>query len=100
LSGEGKYYAVNVPLKDGMTDAAYESLFKPVMARILEVYRPEAIVFQCGEGPRPSGRRPRRCSWKRLMGSPMGAGDRTGIKRLVKRKLGPLWPSDSSACRF
>nr|QSX72310.1 histone deacetylase 1 [Halisarca dujardinii] len=44
----GKYYAVNFPLKDGIDDAAYESIFKPVMTRVLEVYRPNAVVLQCG----------------------------------------------------
>jgi acetoin utilization deacetylase AcuC-like enzyme len=44
----GKYYAVNVPLKDGMDDASYEMLFKPVMHRVMEVYQPEVIVFQSG----------------------------------------------------
>ncbi|CAL8465591.1 g5127 [Coccomyxa elongata] len=45
---EGKYHSINVPLKDGMTDAAYEMLFKPVMRRVMDVYQPEVIVFQSG----------------------------------------------------
>jgi len=44
----GKYYALNVPLKDGIDDAAYEALFKPVMAKVMEMFKPEAIVFQSG----------------------------------------------------
>ena len=44
----GKHYSVNVPLKDGITDEAYQSLFRPVVAKIMEVYRPEVIVLQCG----------------------------------------------------
>ena len=45
----GRYHAVNVPLKEGMTDEAYEKLFKPVMRKVMEIYQPEAIVFQSGE---------------------------------------------------
>lgn len=46
--GKGRGYALNVPLRDGITDEAYHSLFRPVMAKVMEVYRPEAIVLQCG----------------------------------------------------
>lgn len=46
--GAGEYYAVNVPLRDGIDDATYEGLFKPVINRIMEAYQPEAVVFQCG----------------------------------------------------
>lgn len=45
---DGKFYAMNVPLKDGIDDAAYEALFKPVMAKVMEMFKPEAIVFQSG----------------------------------------------------
>lgn len=30
LAGKGKYYAVNVPLRDGITDESYATVFKPV----------------------------------------------------------------------
>ncbi|KAI3428482.1 hypothetical protein D9Q98_007307 [Chlorella vulgaris] len=46
--GKGKMYALNVPLRDGITDQAYHSLFKPVVDKIMEVYQPEAVVLQCG----------------------------------------------------
>lgn len=46
--GRGRHYAVNAPLKDGITDEAYQSLFRPVVAKIMEVYRPEVVVLQCG----------------------------------------------------
>lgn len=46
--GEGKYYALNFPLKDGIDDQSYESIFKPTMQRVMDWYRPEAIVLQCG----------------------------------------------------
>ncbi|KAI0831124.1 histone deacetylase RPD3 [Trametes gibbosa] len=46
--GKGRGYAVNVPLKDGVTDQAYRSVFEPVIDKILEVFQPSAIVLQCG----------------------------------------------------
>jgi histone deacetylase 1/2 len=45
---DGKYYSVNVPLNDGITDEAYERVFKPVVDKVIEVYKPSAIVLQCG----------------------------------------------------
>jgi histone deacetylase 1/2 len=44
----GKYYSVNFPLNDGIDDASYESIFKPIIAKVMEVYRPGAVVLQCG----------------------------------------------------
>lgn len=44
----GKYYSVNVPLQEGIDDASYESVFKPVIDKVMEMYRPTAIVLQCG----------------------------------------------------
>lgn len=44
----GKYYSINYPLKDGMDDASYQSIFKPVIGRIMQCYQPGAIVLQCG----------------------------------------------------
>ncbi|KAI0781111.1 histone deacetylase RPD3 [Trametes elegans] len=46
--GKGRGYAVNVPLKDGITDESYKSVFQPVIDKILEVFQPSAIVLQCG----------------------------------------------------
>merc|ERR1719305_1287664 len=45
---KGKYYSVNFPLKEGMDDASYQSVFEPVIEKIMEVYKPTAIVLQCG----------------------------------------------------
>lgn len=47
-AGRGKYYAVNFPLRDGIDDDAYETIFKPVMTKVMESYQPNAIVLQCG----------------------------------------------------
>jgi histone deacetylase 1/2 len=46
--GRGRGYAVNVPLKDGTTDASFRGVFEPVIAKIMEVFRPSAVVLQCG----------------------------------------------------
>ncbi|KAJ8517772.1 hypothetical protein ONZ45_g5102 [Pleurotus djamor] len=46
--GKGKGYAMNVPLKDGITDESFKSVFEPVIAKILEVFRPSAVILQCG----------------------------------------------------
>lgn len=46
---DGIGYSVNAPLNNGITDTAYvESLFKPVMNKIMETFQPGAIVLQCG----------------------------------------------------
>ncbi|CAI9742355.1 probable histone deacetylase 1-B [Octopus vulgaris] len=47
-AGKGKYYAVNFPLRDGIDDESYESIFKPVINKVMEMYQPSAIVLQCG----------------------------------------------------
>ena len=44
----GKYYSVNVPLKDGIFDDDFVRLFQQTMSKVMEVYRPGAIVLQCG----------------------------------------------------
>jgi histone deacetylase 1/2 len=47
-AGKGKYYAVNFPLRDGIDDDSYESIFKPLMSKVMETYQPSAVVLQCG----------------------------------------------------
>lgn len=46
--GQGKYYALNVPLNDGMDDESFRGMFRPIIRKVMEVYQPEAIVLQCG----------------------------------------------------
>ncbi|KAL5167783.1 Histone deacetylase 19 [Glycine soja] len=46
--GKGKYYSLNVPLDDGIDDESYQSLFKPIMGKVMEIFRPGAVVLQCG----------------------------------------------------
>ena len=43
---DGKYYSVNVPLRDGINDQTYREIFNPVMDGIMKSYRPTAIVMQ------------------------------------------------------
>lgn len=47
-AGKGKYYAVNFPLRDGIDDEVYETIFQPVMTKVMEIYSPNAVVLQCG----------------------------------------------------
>lgn len=47
-AGKGKYYAVNIPLRDGMDDESYESIFVPIISKVMETFQPSAVVLQCG----------------------------------------------------
>lgn len=44
----GKNYSVNFPLLEGIDDETYKGVFEPVIQRVMEVYRPGAVVLQCG----------------------------------------------------
>lgn len=46
--GRGKHHAVNVPLRDGIDDFSYQSIFEPIISNVVERYRPSAVVMQCG----------------------------------------------------
>lgn len=46
--GAGRGCAVNVPLLEGCTDEEYLNLFKPILEKIMAVYKPGAVVLQCG----------------------------------------------------
>ena len=46
--GTGKNYSVNFPLRDGIDDSSYKNIFEPVIKNVMEYYRPEAVVLQCG----------------------------------------------------
>ncbi|XP_008792802.2 histone deacetylase 6-like isoform X2 [Phoenix dactylifera] len=46
--GQGKYYALNIPLNDGMDDDSFRGLFRPIIQRVMQVYQPDAVVLQCG----------------------------------------------------
>jgi len=47
-SGKGKKYSINFPLNDGIDDKSYMAVFKPVIQKVMDVYRPGAVVLQCG----------------------------------------------------
>jgi len=44
----GAHHSLNVPLKDGIDDAQYTSLFRKVTGSVVEAFKPTAIVLQCG----------------------------------------------------
>lgn len=46
--GKGKLFSLNLPLKPGIRDEAYETLFRPVLESVMAKFRPSAIVLQCG----------------------------------------------------
>ncbi|KAF9602006.1 hypothetical protein IFM89_024744 [Coptis chinensis] len=45
---KGNTTPFNVPLDDGIDDETYQSLFKPIVGKVMEVFRPGAVVLQCG----------------------------------------------------
>ena len=45
---DGKNYAINFPLNDGMDDESYHSVFKPIISKVMEHFSPGAVVLQCG----------------------------------------------------
>lgn len=47
-AGRGRYYSVNIPLKDGVTDESFQSIYKPVMRKVMEMFQPNVVVLQCG----------------------------------------------------
>ncbi|TGZ71357.1 hypothetical protein CRM22_002700, partial [Opisthorchis felineus] len=44
----GKYYSINVPLKEGIDDDMYFNIFRCVVNDVVTYYRPTAVVLQCG----------------------------------------------------
>ncbi|KAI8854345.1 hypothetical protein BC829DRAFT_373163 [Chytridium lagenaria] len=44
----GKNHAINVPLQLHIDDTSYAYIFESVMTNVMEVFRPSAIVLQCG----------------------------------------------------
>jgi histone deacetylase 1/2 len=52
----GSGYSVNVPLQEGMDDESYRFVFEPIMAKVMEVFQPGAIVV-CGGADSLSGDR-------------------------------------------
>ncbi|XP_026864543.1 histone deacetylase 8 isoform X2 [Electrophorus electricus] len=46
--GKGRWYAVNVPLEDGIRDDRYLQVFSSVMQEVKALFNPEAVVMQLG----------------------------------------------------
>ena len=46
--GSGKNYSLNFPLLDGMDDHSFEQIFRTIIARVMQSYKPGAVVLQCG----------------------------------------------------
>ncbi|KRX02251.1 hypothetical protein PPERSA_04873 [Pseudocohnilembus persalinus] len=46
--GIGKYHAINVPLKPGITDNVYQQTFKRISQATIEKFRPDVIILQGG----------------------------------------------------
>ncbi|KAG8627288.1 hypothetical protein KVT40_004771 [Elsinoe batatas] len=44
----GRSFALNIPIPSGINDDDYNSLFRRIIGRTLESFRPAAIVLQCG----------------------------------------------------
>ncbi|WVZ53527.1 hypothetical protein U9M48_004455 [Paspalum notatum var. saurae] len=47
-AGAAKYRALNVPLEAGTGDERYHEMFGPIVERVMGVFRPDAVVLQCG----------------------------------------------------
>ncbi|XP_064112963.1 histone deacetylase 8-like [Macrobrachium nipponense] len=46
--GKGRYYAINIPYKAGISNKQFIHLFESILYNLCEVYMPDAIVCQCG----------------------------------------------------
>ena len=46
--GEGKGFAVNVPLLNGLDDDSFVEIYKNIMEAVRIRFRPEVVVIQCG----------------------------------------------------
>ena len=49
-TGEGRYFAMNLPLRKGLSDASFvgRGLFSTVLEKVVGAFRPEAVVLQSG----------------------------------------------------
>jgi histone deacetylase HOS2 len=47
-SNPGAHHSLNVPLNDGIEDHQYIQLYQDIVGPCVEVYKPTAIVLQCG----------------------------------------------------
>jgi len=47
-TGRGKYFSINIPLREGVTDMMYRKIFRGVFPSLVEAFKPDCIVVQCG----------------------------------------------------
>lgn len=47
-SNPGAHHSLNVPLKEGIDDESYVSIFKEIVGPCIRNYHPTAVVLQCG----------------------------------------------------
>jgi len=47
-AGNGKYFTVNVPLLEGITDQQYTLIFTTVLDKVVKHFCPNALVLVCG----------------------------------------------------
>jgi acetoin utilization deacetylase AcuC-like enzyme len=45
---QGKYYSINIPLREHIDDASYHAIFQTTMSQIMDTFKPSAVVLQCG----------------------------------------------------
>lgn len=45
---QGRFHALNVPLRSGMDDLSYEYIFVPITREVIYHFQPNVIVMQCG----------------------------------------------------
>lgn len=43
-----RYFSVNVPLKDNITDGLFSHIFDEVLDALWEAYQPQAVILQAG----------------------------------------------------
>jgi histone deacetylase 1/2 len=85
---KGKYYSLNFPLRDGISDENYKSVFEPVIQQVMDSYDPSAIVLQCGTDS--------------LSGDKLGCLNLSmrGKSRLLKGFSSSCWPGHANCVKF
>ena len=58
FSSQGKYYSVNFPLRDGIDDDVYETIFQPIMAKVMETYQPGGMDMSAPDAAAADGGMP------------------------------------------
>ena len=47
-ASHGTYHTLNMPFRDGLSDAVFVPLFRDVLGRAVDAYQPDVIVLQAG----------------------------------------------------